>query len=198
MLERIRANEWRDMIIAWLVIALAFVPVFNRYGWFNIEGVIASFSLSLIAVGIGFIVHEFSHKFVAIREGFWAEFKRNDIMLILALVMAFVVGIVIAAPGAVMVYGGVSTRQNGKIALAGPLSNIILCAAFLGIFALGGAAAILGAYGARVNAVLALFNMIPFGPLDGKKVWSYDKVKFAGIVVLALAGMGVSMMVISI
>jgi Zn-dependent protease len=29
--------------------------------------------------------------------------------------------------------------------------------------------------GARINTWLALFNLIPFGPLDGAKIMSWDK-----------------------
>jgi Zn-dependent protease len=189
MLERITAKEWKDLIIAWLVIAFAFIPIFNTRGWFNIDGVLAAFSLSLVTVGIGFIIHESAHKFVALREGLWAEFKRNDLMLALAVIMAFAIGMVFAAPGAVMVYGGASTRQNGKIAAAGPISNIILAVIFILVIPVGGFIGVIGSFGARVNISLALFNMLPFGPLDGKKIWNYSRKKYMGIVCVGLGMM---------
>lgn len=198
MLERITANEWRDLIIAWLVIALAFVPIFNTHGWFNIDGVLAAFSLTLVTVGIGFIIHESAHKFVALREGFWAEFKRNDLMLALAVVMAFTLGVVLAAPGAVMVYGGASTRQNGRIAAAGPISNIILAVIFFLVMPIGSFIGIIGAFGMRVNAALAAFNMIPFGPLDGKKIFNWSKTKYAGIALIAISLVILSMINLTI
>src|SRR5207302_6948033 len=64
-----------------------------------------------------------------------------------------------------------------KVALAGPLSNLLLgtvCAALLGLSAayLGEGHALsrlLGA-GVAVNAILAVFNLLPIPPLDGSWV----------------------------
>ena len=39
---------------------------------------------------------------------------------------AGIIGIVFMAPGAVMVAGNITREQNGKIAIAGPISNLIL------------------------------------------------------------------------
>ena len=85
------------------------------------------------------------------------------------------------APGAVMVMGNTTKQQFGKIALAGPLSNIMLWAVGLGLISLGlesteftyGDNGLLY-YWCWVNVGLGAFNMIPFGPLDGRKVktWS--------------------------
>ena len=84
------------------------------------------------------------------------------------------------APGAVMVAGNISREQNGKIALAGPISNLIL----FGIGIVGGALLLGITTNVFVeqfvmawlwgNSILAAFNMIPYGPLDGRKVkdWS--------------------------
>src|SRR5439155_928821 len=40
---------------------------------------------------------------------------------------------------------------------------------------------------ASVNAFLAGFNMIPVMPLDGAKVWAWNKAAYLGIVAIALA-----------
>ena len=88
--------------------------------------------------------------------------------------MALSFGFVFAAPGAVYIYGNVSREKNGVISLAGPLTNLALALIFLAIgFAMPGLRQ-LGIMGAYVNTFLGAFNMLPFGPLDGKKVadWS--------------------------
>ena len=79
-----------------------------------------------------------------------------------------------------MVAGRVSKKENGIIALAGPISNIILFG--IGFF---GGAFLIGITDSNLvtqfvgfwlwgNAILGAFNMLPFGPLDGRKVkdWS--------------------------
>ena len=77
-----------------------------------------------------------------------------------------------------MVAGNTTRSQFGKIALAGPISNVALWGLGLGAILLGAANHPLGElilypwlWG---NAILGLFNMLPFGPLDGKKIRSWS------------------------
>ena len=77
----------------------------------------------LIGVGPAFLLHEIGHKLVAKRYGCWAEFRADPKGLQFGILLAFVIGFLFMAPGAVMVAGLVSRRQNGHIAVAGPLTN---------------------------------------------------------------------------
>jgi len=45
--------------------------------------------------------------------------------------MSFIGGIVFAAPGAVMIMGMVSREENGRIAAAGPITNMVIAVIFL-------------------------------------------------------------------
>ena len=157
--------------------------------------VLLSMPVMLIAVGPAFILHEIGHKIVAKKYGCWAEFRVDPSGLKFGIAMAAIIGILFMAPGAVMVAGLVTRRQNGHIAIAGPAVNFGL---FLIGIPIGGI--VLGLTGATesasyleagainlkamvfdivyywilFNLVLGLFNLIPFGPLDGAKIkdWS--------------------------
>ena len=99
-------------------------------------------------------------------------------MLGLAVLFSFF-GFIIAAPGAVFIYGMINKERNGKISVAGPWTNIVLALIFLA-FALvlpnaTGALNYLLTYGLYINAFLALFNMIPVMPFDGAKVIAWNK-----------------------
>ena len=59
-----------------------------------------------------------SHKIVAQRFGSWAEFRMSPIMLLLMLVLVYEFGILFAAPGAVMIYGGKCWPQGERTNLA--------------------------------------------------------------------------------
>jgi len=183
---RIKFSETEiiDLLWAWAAISFAFAVILRRTGYdFVMLLVVAG-----LTVGAGFVLHELAHKFMAQKYGCWAEFKKWNFGLILAVIMSFV-GFIFAAPGAVVIGGMVSREQNGRIAASGALANLFLAVLFLA------AAQIIGpttslinmilVYGFVINAWLALFNMIPFPPLDGSKVIAWSFPTWLAIVVVA-------------
>ncbi len=145
---------------------------------------------SLLSVGIAFLGHELSHKFAAQRYGYFAEFRLWPFGLLLAVAFAVVLGIVFAAPGAV-VFGSLGfrrprKREIGRIAAAGPIFNILAIPIFLALHAFTGLGIL--RYAAGINAWLAIFNMIPIAPLDGEKVWRWDKRMWGLMLLLAIGG----------
>jgi Zn-dependent protease len=194
MLERITRRERNDLLIAWLAISIAFTLIFVRDSKMELSDVLLYFGLSLLTVGIGFILHEMAHKFTAIKYGFWAEFRKDNIMLLVAVTLAALVGVVFAAPGATMIYGsGITREQNGKISAAGPLTNLILCIPFGILLLVSGYlsgegrsfAMLFGMVGLQVNAMVAAFNMLPVSVLDGKKVLAWNPLVFIALIAAA-------------
>jgi len=145
-----------------------------------------SFASILLTVGAGFVLHELGHRYMATRYGAHARYQMWTIGLVAAILLAVFLDFVFAAPGAVYIYGKELTRnQSGRVALAGPAVNIILCLLFL-----FGAATIYGAgsvllVGARVNAFLAAFNLLPMDPFDGAKVMRWSKTMWAAAFALS-------------
>jgi len=193
MLERISRRERFDLIIAWLAISVAFSLIFPRA---NISQYLTYLALSMITVGVGFVLHELAHKFTAMHYGYWAEFRKDNLMLLVAVVLAALVGVVFAAPGATMIYGaGITREQNGRISAAGPLTNLLLCIPFALVLLLSGWFAPIGAgwnllsligmVGLQVNAMIAAFNMLPVSVLDGRKVLAWNPAVFVVLIVAA-------------
>ena len=194
MLERISRREEADLFVAWMAIAVSFTIInitpYGLMGSFNaIDPVTALiyFGIALLTVGIGFILHEMAHKFMAIRFGYWAEFVKDNTMLLVAIIMAALVGFVFAAPGATVIYSRdgkpLSRREDGIISASGPVVNLILCGIFAALFFIAGGKsglihgsplAMLGIAGVQINAMLAAFNMLPISVLDGRKVFSWN------------------------
>jgi len=182
MLERIPPRERRDLLIAWLAISIAFTLIYIR-GGVNVAGLVFFFVMSLITVGVAFVLHEMAHKFSAMRYGYWAEFQKDNQMLLVAVLMAALVGIVFAAPGATYIYGNATRTENGRISAAGPITNLLLCIPFAALWLLGGELlAIVGLVGLRVNAMIATFNMLPISILDGRKVLAWNPAVFAVLI----------------
>ncbi len=183
---RFRSRELRDLAVAWVALAVAFTVFLNPgiprgflAGTLDPRVVVEPVVASMLVVGSGFLLHELAHKVVAVRFGQLAEFRADYQMLGLAVLAAFA-GFLFAAPGAVYHRGRITRRENGLIALAGPAVNVALVAPFfllttVGTGYLGG----VGELGLFVNILLAAFNMLPVGPLDGRKVLAWSKPVFA-------------------
>ncbi|NVO67228.1 zinc metalloprotease [Methanofollis tationis] len=193
MLERIPQRERRDLLIAWAAIAVAFSLLYVR-GTFNPGAFVLFFAVSLLTVGVGFVFHELAHKFAAMHFGYWAEFRKDNTMLIVAVILAALAGVVFAAPGATVIYGSTTKRENGIISAAGPVTNLALCAVFYGLFLAGGIFGeyillLIGLMGVQINAMIATFNMLPVSVLDGKKVLAWNPAVFAVLFVASLGAL---------
>jgi Zn-dependent protease len=188
------AREVRDIIISMLAIAIIFASLISGSNIRNFNlNVLNTFIILipalLISVGLGFVLHELAHKFVAVRYGFYAEFRMWFQGLILAFIMAFTLGFVFVAPGAVYIHGNyISKEENGKISIAGPLVNIVIALLFFSLlpfvnhnpttiseFILSN----LIWFGFIINSILAAFNLIPLGVFDGAKIIRWNPLLWA-------------------
>jgi Zn-dependent protease len=132
--------------------------------------VLATVTAILVA---SYFMHEMAHKTAAQRRGLWAEFRIVFTGALFTLISIFL-PFKIISPGTVMVSGFVDKENEGRISIAGPLTNIILSTIFLlSTFAFP---LPLFVFGAMVNSWIALFNLLPFGMLDGFKVFLWKKV----------------------
>ncbi len=167
---------------AWAAISLAFTILLG--GLSSMQNFLLTFVVSAVTVGLGFLLHELSHKVLAQKYGCFAEFRAFDVMLVLAIIMSFF-GFIIAAPGAVFISGRVDTEANGKISSAGISMNILLSSLFLlSAFVFG--PNIISFLGAYINALLAAFNLIPVWQFDGSKVFAWNKVVYGSLAILTI------------
>jgi Zn-dependent protease len=187
---KVTSREIRDIIISMAVISFVFAYIFAGR---DLYAVIIYLPITFVVVGLGFILHEMAHKYLAIHYGYWAEYRMWVGGLLFALVTAFAVGFVFAAPGAVYIHGNyIKNSENGKISLAGPATNIILAMLFLSIPLLFQNSLLvgIGILGATINSFLAFFNLIPFSMLDGAKIFRWNPLVWIatmGVAVILLA-----------
>ena len=93
---KVNKREVFDLLKAWIAISVAFAIVLSQRN-FSSE-FFTWLGIALLTAGIGFVVHELSHRYWAKRFKCYAEFRSNDIMLVVAIALSFA-GFVFAAPG---------------------------------------------------------------------------------------------------
>ncbi len=174
---KIKKGEILQIAIAWIGITLAF-------SWKGVAGIntmLILLPIVLVGTLTGFIIHELAHKFFAMHYGCYAEFKLWLSGLGFAIILSLLTSgaFVFAAPGAVYIWGkNITRKQNGIISIAGPVANLILAIIFLvvGFFATTGSYMQMLFFGVyQINLFLGGFNMLPIPPLDGFKVFAWNK-----------------------
>ena len=118
--------------------------------------------IELILIFISaFLVHELAHKFLAQFYGSWAEFRADAYGLMVTAISAIpFIPFKFIAPGAVMI--GISDGRRFF-----PHSPYFYT-------------------GASFNGWIALFNLLPFGVLDGQKIFDWSKVTWLSVIGIAM------------
>jgi len=135
---------------------------------------ILNLAILSIAFTLSFLLHELAHKFSAQYYNLWAEFRLTLQGALITLISVFL-PFKLISPGAVMIVGSGTRETVGKTAISGPITNIIISTIcitltpFIPLFLIV----------AFINALLAVFNLIPFGILDGLKVFNWNKLVWA-------------------
>lgn len=196
--------ELGHLIIAIGVLTIAFSFTFSKNNllFFSLGSPvdIASYfyfmPIAFLGIVTAFFIHELAHKFMAQKYGLWSEFRMYPRGLLVSVIIAFFTGLVFAAPGAVMFRGNARPFETGRIAASGPLANIsIAVVTYLLYHFLFNTISFWGTligFICLVNLLLATFNLLPFGPLDGKKVVLWNEIVWFALFsvsVLLLSGM---------
>jgi len=193
-------SEKDQLLISVLVVALA-VGISINDGLPDL-GELRSFLRivipAFVALFFAFGLHELSHRLVARILGFGAVYRMWIPGLVLAVGTAFW-GFLFAAPGFVEmkelkdvpsdeIFEKYKNRL-GAISLAGPLSNILMAFGFLILYGYSSVIwdlqnfplikestiLLLIRWCLTLNVLFGLFNMIPIPPLDGSKIFMWNK-----------------------
>jgi Zn-dependent protease len=178
------------VLVTWSLARAVFPAYFENlsiltYWWMGIIGALGLF--------LSVIVHEFAHSLVARRFG-----------LLMKGITLFIFGGV-----AEMADEPPSAKAEFFMAIAGPLTSVLLGLILFGVTALGGWAGwskpVLGvlSYLWSINLVLAGFNLLPAFPLDGGRVlraalWGWTKRLRRATRIASLIGSGFGILLIGV
>ena len=163
---RFSRTEIKHLLIATFLVLLVGMSL-NNYRYVSFE--------FLVIFIIAFLFHELAHKFLANFYGSWAEFRAELYGLIVTAISAIpFIPFKFIAPGAVIV--GISDKEKlGKVALIGPITNLVMGFVFLLLSYLYPYLLYFN-IGASFNAWICMFNLLPFGVLAGQKIFNWNKV----------------------
>lgn len=163
-------KEVRHLVIGSLLVTGVGLSIGFPYGLDYMLGL-------AVVLTISFFIHELAHKFVAQKSGLWAEFRLTLWGSLITAVFAVLPSTFkIISPGAVMISGPAKNQDIGKISISGPLTNIILAITFLILWFFSIPYNWIFGIGAFINSYIALFNLLPFGILDGFKIFYWNKI----------------------
>jgi Zn-dependent protease len=162
-------------VAALLVVGIGFsigLYVFGSVWSFELMALFAA------AMTSSFLVHEIAHKIMAQRHGLWAEFRLTTWGAVITFASVFL-PFKFISPGAMMIAGSPDKEGIVKISVAGPITNIAFSLVFLCVYfvlpPLDFGLSLLFLFAGYINAFMATFNLIPFGILDGYKIFSFNK-----------------------
>lgn len=188
-------SEFEEIAIAVAVLTVSYsILIFRDYGFHVTSIAFAGFVLgeSFLASFTAFFLHELAHRQVGRRLGYYTRFKLWPFGIILAFITSFL-GFLFGAMGAVNIYNARDHPSMGRIAAAGPATNLGLGLIFFSVgfgLSFNPSIADIAFSVSTLNFYLGAFNMIPLGPLDGQKVlaWSLRNyvILFAPLVLMTV------------
>ncbi len=181
-------GEIMDIVAMSLIIGFIFADFFKdfaprktkNYGYYSLPYSAKagfdwdSFEFSIALVAPAIILHELSHKLVALSFGLQATFHAAYFWLFLALLLKLMrFPFIFFVPAFVSISGGATPFQSAMIALAGPGMNFILFIVskvmtkhssrkYMPFWLLS----------SKINLFLFIFNMLPIPGFDGFKVYA--------------------------
>lgn len=172
-----RIKELRNLVISVLVISAAFA----------VQNLSLDFFLQcFLLVVISYSLHEALHSLISSSEGIYSRCDVWPLGILVTLASGILSGgvAVLALPSIIRLRESETARWRkesfeiapwdvGVASISGPLSNLVLATGFFALFKFYGLA--IFELGALINFWIAFANLIPWPPIDGSKIMSWDR-----------------------
>ncbi len=133
--------------------------------------------LYTIVAGLAIIMHDLMHRYMAWRHNVITEYKFWFLGTIVMFITAILFGVVYSSPSRLAINDAknMTAKQEAIVYGSGPGMSLIVFAAFLTLIPFGGYMATIGTLGASMNLLTATYALMPFEPMDGRKIYKWRK-----------------------
>jgi len=134
-------------------------------------------ALYLVMGGLAMIVHDLGHRMVARKLDVDGENRFWGTGTIIMLLTSGLYGMAFAQPGryAFADPDDLDIRDKGFIMMAGPAVSMLFAILFLPFALIGGVAGQVAVAGFTMNLMTAIYNLMPFEPMDGKIIYEWSR-----------------------
>jgi hypothetical protein len=131
----------------------------------------------IFVAGLAVSLHDLVHRYMAWRHGVVTEYKFWFLGTFIMFFTAILFGVVYSSPSRLAINDPktLNPKQQAIVYGSGPLMSFAVFAAFLALVPLGGEVATIGLLGASMNLLTATYAMMPFEPMDGRRVYNWKK-----------------------
>ena len=147
----------------------------------KIEFDVGNIMLYLLIAGLATILHDLTHRYAAYRYKATTEYQFWLLGTVIMFVTAFLFGLAYGAPGRTLIKDSnkLGVKEQAIVALSGPVMSFAVTLAFFLLVPIGGWFKVIGLLGVSMNLLSAVYGLMPFDPMDGKKVYGWKKAAWA-------------------
>lgn len=141
----------------------------------------ANIALYIVVAGVATIAHDIAHRALAYKFKTDSEYKFWGLGTVIMFLTSWLFGSVFAQPARTIIDkdADVSAKDMALITLSGPIVSLVLSLGFLLLVPLGGLISTVGILGFSMNMLSTVYSLMPFEPMDGKKIYEWSKAFWA-------------------
>jgi Zn-dependent protease len=130
----------------------------------------------MVMGGIALIVHDLGHRMIARKLEIDGQYRFWGLGSLTMLLTSWLFGMAFSQPGRyVFESDDVDDRDMAFVTLSGPAVSVLFAILFLPFALIGGVAGQIAVAGFIMNLMTAVYNLMPFSPMDGKVIYEWSR-----------------------
>ncbi len=131
----------------------------------------------MVMGGVALIMHDLGHRMVARKLEIEGHYKFWGWGTLTMLLTSWLFGMAFSQPGRYVFDDeeDIDNRDMAFVTLAGPAISMLFAILFLPFALIGGVAGQIAVAGFIMNLMTAVYNLMPFSPMDGKVIYDWSR-----------------------